>query len=528
MNTFAFRDDNDDTTESKVILQRVRKNQQKHVVMEFYDEDDIGHEWNNNSDNDNNDDDDDFYNRVVSHKPVGGPGRKKSNTSSNAGIGIVQPRRPSKQTMKQQKNKQEESGFFTRSTTFHQNNNNNEQQQQQQQQNNYGDDVNHMDKKKKNEEKEIQTKKKKRKEGVPLLDSKGKKMYLTINQVNSLAPLTHDTSDADDYDSQTTTQTWEDLGITHPILLENLRTHMSCPQPLPVQYQSCTAILASDENGKRNNVILSTPTGSGKTLAFLVPLIQRLLQGQEEEDGLMNVSNNIQAMVIAPGRELASQIVHVGRQLTQNMPSISCQLAIGGTPIGRTMDQIRKKKPTILIGTPGRLAELAVGIASEKKSKTIKFHEMNSIILDECDALLLDDDDENNDGGNKKNPHSEPTQAILNLLNRQHSSSLQTVLCSATAPDLVRTNQEYEDYHMVKLSSQQLTTTTTSPTALHGVVHVPHRRFALDFLKKILHTHPMPEQVLIFVNSPHRVKITVQKVRLTNNYYISIILKSFL
>jgi superfamily II DNA/RNA helicase len=70
-------------------------------------------------------------------------------------------------------------------------------------------------------------------------------------------------------------------------------------------------------------------------------------------------------LVVAPGRELASQIVSVARELLQDTP-LTAALSIGGTPFGRNVEMIRKKKPDLLIGTPGRIAELVVGRPDEK------------------------------------------------------------------------------------------------------------------------------------------------------------------
>jgi superfamily II DNA/RNA helicase len=50
-----------------------------------------------------------------------------------------------------------------------------------------------------------------------------------------------------------------------------------------------------------------------------------------------------------------------------------------------------------------------------------------------------------------------------------------------------------------------------SKTVLHGVVHVPHRRFALETVRKILHTEPIPQQILIFVENARKVDIVVEK-----------------
>jgi superfamily II DNA/RNA helicase len=76
-------------------------------------------------------------------------------------------------------------------------------------------------------------------------------------------------------------------------------------------------------------------------------------------------SNDMTLLIIAPGRELASQITSVARSLIENT-GLSVQLAIGGTTFTRNLEQIRKRKPNIIVGTPGRIAELVVGKPGEK------------------------------------------------------------------------------------------------------------------------------------------------------------------
>jgi superfamily II DNA/RNA helicase len=134
-------------------------------------------------------------------------------------------------------------------------------------------------------------------------------------------------------------------------LLENLQ-QMGCETPLVVQDKACPSVVTG------NDVLVGTYTGSGKTLAFLVPLIQQLLFSTTQNNG-------VQVLIVAPGRELASQIVSVARELLEGT-DITAMLAIGGTTFSRNLEQIRKRKPSILVGTPGRIAELVVGRPGEK------------------------------------------------------------------------------------------------------------------------------------------------------------------
>ncbi len=394
---------------------------------------------------------------------------------------------------------------------------------------------------------------------------------------------------------------WQELGITSKILLTNLKA-MGCSTPLPVQQKSCPPILLGGKD-----VVVGTYTGSGKTLAVLVPLVQRLLWEQEqspvqagveddddddvndidddeeEDDTTENYrdegytiddssapteetvdtemikrntraemakssksgssSSGVQVLVVVPGRELASQMVSVARSLVLGTHLVP-MLAIGGTTLARNWENIRKRKPQIIIGTPGRLAELIIGPPGERyvllvqklfffwhdatssihkcivrdndRTGKLKVAALQSVVLDEFDALL------------DYKAHRDPTQGLLEFLKRRHQQVLQCVFCSATAGDMLNSPKvknflrpgfvlamtDRDDLLVTpQTSSSSTAATRTSRTIIHGVVHVPHRRFALETLRKILHTDPLPQQILIFAENARRVDIVIEKVR---------------
>lgn len=101
-------------------------------------------------------------------------------------------------------------------------------------------------------------------------------------------------------------------------------------------------VAASQAIDGAGDVVLLSPTGTGKTLAFLLPLLRRL---NPEVEG-------VQAVVLAPSRELALQIEGVFRQMGTQFKSMCCY---GGRPAmdeHRTMNGLR---PSVIIGTPGRM-----------------------------------------------------------------------------------------------------------------------------------------------------------------------------
>ncbi|MDP9129917.1 MAG: DEAD/DEAH box helicase, partial [Candidatus Binatota bacterium] len=119
---------------------------------------------------------------------------------------------------------------------------------------------------------------------------------------------------------------------------------------------------------------LHAETGTGKTLAYLLPIFARL-----------NVTlAATQAVIVAPTHELAIQIHRQCCDLAQNAGwPIRSVLLIGGTATDRQIEKL-KKKPQLVVGSPGRMAEL---IAKGK----LKMKEVRSIVIDEADRLLNDE-----------------------------------------------------------------------------------------------------------------------------------------
>lgn len=149
----------------------------------------------------------------------------------------------------------------------------------------------------------------------------------------------------------------------------------------------------------------------------------------------------------------------------------------------------------------------------------LKLSNLQTVVLDEFDALLQYD------------AHKEPTSAIIDALDRQHPTGLQRVLCSATATDMMAesANSNVENYlrpgyvHASIDESDLLVTSGVTPTSkgkatrvskttIHGALHVPHQRYALEAVRRILNTDPVIHQALIFVDSPRRVEIVIEKV----------------
>ncbi len=118
------------------------------------------------------------------------------------------------------------------------------------------------------------------------------------------------------------------------------------------------------------DVIAKAPTGTGKTFAFGIPIIEHIDPAAEET----------QAVILAPTRELALQITDELRLLCTFLPGVRTVCLYGGAPIGKQIDQL-KKRPQIIVATPGRLGD-------HLKRRTAKLDNVQTVILDEADRML--------------------------------------------------------------------------------------------------------------------------------------------
>ena len=118
------------------------------------------------------------------------------------------------------------------------------------------------------------------------------------------------------------------------------------------------------------DVTAKAPTGTGKTFAFGIPIIEHIDPESEA----------VQAVILAPTRELAMQITGEMRDLAQFKPGIRLVCLYGGQPIGKQIDTL-KKRPQIVVATPGRLGD-------HMKRRTVRIDTAQTVILDEADRML--------------------------------------------------------------------------------------------------------------------------------------------
>ncbi|MEQ1581643.1 MAG: DEAD/DEAH box helicase [Steroidobacteraceae bacterium] len=160
--------------------------------------------------------------------------------------------------------------------------------------------------------------------------------------------------------------TFADLNLP-PDLIDAL-ARQDIAEPTPIQTAALPVLLGGQD------AYLHAETGTGKTLAYLLPLFCRIDAGLSAT----------QVIIVAPTHELAIQIHRQCTDLAQNAGrAVRSVLLIGGTSTERQIEKL-KKKPHIVVGSPGRIGELLA------KGK-LKAKDVRSIVVDEADRLLNDE-----------------------------------------------------------------------------------------------------------------------------------------
>ena len=181
-----------------------------------------------------------------------------------------------------------------------------------------------------------------------------------------------------------------------PSRLSNILDAMNFHIPTPIQAQAIPVALTD------RDLIGCSQTGTGKTAAFCIPILVRLSEKGQKT-----------ALILAPTRELAVQIHEVVKQLSAAFPDLSSVLLIGGVALPPQV-KVLKKKPRILIATPGRLLD-------HLQQGTVSLSDVGFLVLDEADRML--------DMGFA--PQLAKIHAFL-------PGSQQTFLFSATIPDSIK------------------------------------------------------------------------------------------
>ncbi|MDF2877011.1 MAG: box helicase domain protein [Clostridia bacterium] len=139
---------------------------------------------------------------------------------------------------------------------------------------------------------------------------------------------------------------------------------MGFEETTPIQTKAIPAILEG------RDVIAQAPTGTGKTCAFGIPAIE----------SIDTTSDKVQVLILCPTRELVIQTSEEIKALCKYKDNVRTLPIYGGQQIDRQILAL-KKRPQIIIGTPGRVMD-------HLRRKTLKFENLNMVVLDEADEML--------------------------------------------------------------------------------------------------------------------------------------------
>tara|TARA_B110000046_G_scaffold184088_1_gene221719 strand:- start:1608 stop:2948 length:1341 start_codon:yes stop_codon:yes gene_type:complete len=236
---------------------------------------------------------------------------------------------------------------------------------------------------------------------------------------------------------------FSDLGITSA--LQKGLNDLKITTPTEIQKKAIPIFLNQQED-----VVALAKTGTGKTAAFGLPLLQ-----------LIDVNNNdIQAIILAPTRELGQQISANLSSFSKYTPQVSIATICGGIPIKPQIDRL-KETTHIIVATPGRLADLV-------KREAVNIKNISYFILDEADEMVT------------------ALKEGLDSIIKEIPKARRTLLFTATMPGTIKQLvQNYMSKHVVQIEANMATL---------GHQGIDHQYVVVDPIEKL-------EVLLHFLNS---------------------------
>ena len=225
----------------------------------------------------------------------------------------------------------------------------------------------------------------------------------------------------------------------------------------PVQAQCIPPVLEG------RDVIGQSQTGTGKTAAFGLPLLEKLVVLDKRTP---------QILIMTPTRELALQVSQELRKFAKYKEGVKIVTVYGGDPI---TGQIRDLKggADIIVGTPGRIQD-------HIDRRTLKFHQLKALVLDEADEML-------------KMGFKEAIEQILQDLPEER----QTLLFSATMPKAILDITNNYQNNPVHIKTKQKEMTVNS---VEQVVYEVNQGEKVKVLVQLMEFY-RPESSMIFCNT---------------------------
>lgn len=256
--------------------------------------------------------------------------------------------------------------------------------------------------------------------------------------------------------------------VDTPQLVENMRKELGIETATHVQLAAVPRVA----DGK--DIVIQSHTGTGKTLAFCLPML----------DNVEPELKRVQGIVLAPTRELAMQIFREVEKLIKGL-DITVMALIGGANPIRQVDKLRKQTPHVVVGTPGRLAEM---------------HEQNELRLNSARVMVVDEVDQS---------IGEAFVQDVAYLLRHCPRKVQKVLLSATSDvDAVRA---FATKYLHKPVLLRVGGIQRLPKQIEHFYCVVPARMRIDLLRKLMNTDPPPRRAIAFVNEPRRVNMVAER-----------------
>jgi translation initiation factor 4A len=158
-------------------------------------------------------------------------------------------------------------------------------------------------------------------------------------------------------------QKWDEMNLA-PEILRGIYAY-GYEIPSPIQKKAIQPMI----DGR--DLIAQAQSGTGKTATFTIGSLMCIDKSNQ----------NVQVICLSPTRELSTQIYTVFKGLSEFMPDLVVETFIGGVPVNENIQTIKRTRPHIAIGTPGRVFDLI-------RRKAINCRHVKKLILDEADELL--------------------------------------------------------------------------------------------------------------------------------------------
>jgi len=235
--------------------------------------------------------------------------------------------------------------------------------------------------------------------------------------------------------------------------IQNAITEMGFVDLTEIQKQTIPLLLEG------RDVIGHSHTGTGKTAAFGIPILQMLDFAQDQ----------IQALIVCPTRELAVQITEEIQRIAKYITGFRIVTVFGGDSMPRQITAL-KKKPQIVVGTPGRLID-------HLNRRTIRLDGLRYMVLDEADEMLKMGFQEDIETIFQATPEFRQTLMFSATMPKPILSLAQKYM---TDPELIRvigsesTNSDIiQQYYKVKKENKT--------EALYRLINIYHPKLSLVF-----------------------------------------------